>query len=104
MFDLDASVPDGENEGTRFLAGFQDPIMSKERFSNFEFDLSASRHADSGRWVPYLEIRDYSEDHEAGEVIFPRQPIAEDDVFDSEQAAIDEARRFAMAHVSSGEF
>lgn len=78
--------------------------MSKERYASFEFDLSADRIASSGKWMPYLEIKDYSEDHDAGEVIFPRQRIAEEDVFDSEQAALDEARRFAMAHVSSGEF
>lgn len=78
--------------------------MTTERFSKFQFDLSADQRPDSGKWVPYLEIRDYSEDANAGEVIFPRQQIAEDDVFDSEQAAIDVARRFAMAHVSSGEF
>ncbi|MGE5622298.1 MAG: hypothetical protein ACM3WS_03980 [Bacillota bacterium] len=76
----------------------------KERYASFEFDLSADRLGDGGKWVPYLEIRDYSEDHEAGEVIFPRQRIAEEDVFESEQAAIDAARRFAMGHVSSGEF
>lgn len=78
--------------------------MSKERFSNFEFDLSAVRHAGDGRWIPYLEIRDCSEDQDVGAVIFPKQRIAEDEAFESEQAALDEARRFAMVHVSSGEF
>lgn len=78
--------------------------MTKERFSSFQFDISATRLADDGKWVPYLEIRDYSEDREAGEIIFPRQRIATEDVFDSEAEAIDEARRFALAHVSSGEF
>lgn len=78
--------------------------MTTERHSSFQFEMSALPEAGSGKWVPYLEIRDYSEDSQAGEVIFPRQRIAEEDVFDSEADAIDEARRFAMAHVSSGEF
>lgn len=78
--------------------------MTKERFSNFQFDLSAARLPVSGKWVPYLEIRDYSEEKDEGEVIFPRQRIAEEDVFDSEHDAMQEARRFAVAHVSSGEF
>lgn len=78
--------------------------MTTERFSSYQFEMSGSQQPDSGKWIPYLEIRNYSEDREEGEVIFPRQRIAGDDVFDSEDAAIDEARRFAMSHVSSGEF
>jgi hypothetical protein len=46
----------------------------------------------------------HSGDEADGEVIFPRQRIAEEDVFDSEDSAMAEARRFAMNHVSSGEF
>lgn len=78
--------------------------MTSERYSNYRFQLSGSQLADSGKWVPYLEIRDYSEDPGEGEVIFPMQRITAEDVYDSEEAAIAEARRFAIAHVSSGEF
>lgn len=78
--------------------------MTSERFSNYRFELSGTQLSDSGKWVPYLEIRDYSENPEDGEIIFPMQRIGADDVFDSEEAAVSEARRFATAHVSSGEF
>ncbi|GAB3552728.1 hypothetical protein GCM10027343_38630 [Noviherbaspirillum agri] len=78
--------------------------MPSERFSNYRFELSGSQLPDSGKWVPCVEIRDYSEDPQDGEVIFPLQRIAAEDVYDSEEAAIAEARRFAIAHVSSGEF
>jgi len=78
--------------------------MTSERFSNYLFELSGSQLPDSGKWVPYLEIQDCSEDPENGEVIFPLQRIAAEDSYESEEAAIAEARRFAIAHVSSGEF
>jgi hypothetical protein len=77
--------------------------MTSERFCNYEFEMSAAQ-LPGGKWIPYLEIRIYSDDQADGEVIFPRQRIAEEDVFDSGDAAIAEARRFAMNHVSSGEF
>jgi hypothetical protein len=77
--------------------------MASERFCNYEFEISAARLPD-GKWIPYLEIKIYSDDQVEEDVIFPRQRIAEEDVFNSEEAAIDEARRFAMNHVSSGEF
>lgn len=78
--------------------------MTSERFSNYRFELSGAQLPDSGKWVPYLEIRDCAESPEDGEVIFPMQRIAAEDVFDSEEAAMEEARRFAISHVSSGEF
>jgi hypothetical protein len=78
-------------------------IMTSERFCNYEFEISLAQLPD-GKWVPYLEIKMHSGDEADGEVIFPRQRIAEEDVFDSEDSAMAEARRFAMNHVSSGEF
>ncbi|HYD63806.1 MAG TPA: hypothetical protein VEC35_25860 [Noviherbaspirillum sp.] len=78
--------------------------MTSEQFSKYRFELSGAKLPDSGKWAPYLEIRDCSENQEAGEVIFPMQRLATEDVFDSEEAAIAEARRFAISHVSSGEF
>lgn len=79
-------------------------IMTTERFSQYQFEMSGTQLTDSGKWVPYLQIKVHSNGQENGEVIFPLQRVAEEDVFDSEEAAIDEARRFAMNHVSSGEF
>ena len=76
--------------------------MTSERFCNYEFEMTAAQLA-GGKWVPYLEIR-YSDDQVGSQAIFPKQRIAEEDVFDSEDAAIAEARRFAKNHVSSGEF
>lgn len=78
-------------------------MMTSERFCDYEFGMSAAPFAD-GKWIPYLEIKVYSDDQADGEVIFPWQRIAEEDVFDSEDAALSEARRFAINHVSSGEF
>jgi hypothetical protein len=78
--------------------------MTSEQFSKYRFEMSGTQLPDSGKWAPYLEIRDCSENLEAGEVIFPMQRLAAEDVFDSEEAAIAEARRFAISHVSSGEF
>ncbi len=78
--------------------------MTSERFSHYRFELSGARIPDSEKWVPYLEIRDCTNNVEDGEVIFPKQRIAMEDVFDSEEAAMAEARRFAISHVSSGEF
>jgi hypothetical protein len=77
--------------------------MTSERFCNYEFEMTAAQLA-GGKWVPYLEIKIHSDDQVDGEAIFPKQRIAEEDVFDSEDAAIAEARRFAKNHVSSGEF
>lgn len=76
--------------------------MTSERFANYQFDMSAVQLPESGKWAPFLEIR--IESGTRDEVIFPKQRIAEEDVFDSEDAAIEEARRFAKNHVSSGEF
>lgn len=75
-----------------------------ERFSRYRFDMSGSQLPGSGKWVPYLEIRVDANGQGDEEVIFPRQRISKDDVFDTESLAIEEARRFARAHVSSGEF
>jgi hypothetical protein len=78
--------------------------MTSERFARYGFEISGAQLHDSDRWVPYLEIRLYSHDQVDGEVIFPMQRVAKEDVFESEDEAIAEARRFAMEHVSSGEF
>lgn len=79
-------------------------IMTTERFCHYQFEMSGTQLTDSGKWVPYLQIKVHSDDQENEDVIFPLQRVAEEDVFDSEEAAINEARRFAMNHVSSGEF
>jgi hypothetical protein len=79
-------------------------MMTSERFARYRFEMSGLRLTDSGKWVPWLEIKICADDPADGEIIFPKQRIAEDDVFESEDAAVDEARRFAIAHVSSGEF
>jgi hypothetical protein len=79
-------------------------IMTSERFCHYQFEMSGSRLPESGKWVPYLEIKIHSVDQMDGEIIFPQQRVSGEDVFDSEDAAIAEARRFAMNHVSSGEF
>jgi hypothetical protein len=77
--------------------------MANEHFSNYEFEMSAAP-LEGGKWASYLEIRTHVGNGADQKVIFPRQRIAEDDMFDSEHDAIAEARRFAMNHVSSGEF
>lgn len=77
--------------------------MTSERFCHYQFEMSGTQLPD-GKWIPYLEIKLDAGEQADGEVIFPRQRIAEDDVFESEDAAIEEARRFARNHVSSGEF
>jgi hypothetical protein len=79
-------------------------MTTSERFHKYRFEMSGARLVDSGKWVPYLEIKLHSDVQEDEEVIFPKQRISGEDVFDSEDAALDEARRFAIAHVSSGEF
>jgi hypothetical protein len=79
-------------------------IMTIERFAHFQFDMSAAQLPDRAGWVPYLEIRICNNHEAAGDVIFPKQRISAEDVYESEQAAIEEARRFAISHVSSGEY
>jgi hypothetical protein len=78
--------------------------MASERFSRYQFELTGAQMEDGAKWVPYVEIRIRTDQEADGPVIFPRQRIAGDEAFDSEDDAIEEARRFAMAHVSSGEF
>lgn len=77
--------------------------MTIERHSQYRFDMTGTRLAD-GKWAPYLEISVCPDDRVDGQVIFPKQRISEEDEFESEEAAIREARRFAVAHVSDGEF
>jgi hypothetical protein len=78
--------------------------MTSERFARYQFEMNGVQLPESGKWVPWLEIRIYSHNQVDGEVIFPMQRLAGEDVFDTEDAAIMEARRFAVEHVSSGEF
>ena len=78
--------------------------MSHEQFSRYDFDLSAAQADTDGKWIAFLEIG-LRGGHDADtEIIFPKQRIGPDELFDTEQAALEEARRFARAHVSSGEF
>jgi hypothetical protein len=78
--------------------------MTTERFANFRFDMSANRAAENGMWIPFLEIIEKHSNDDDETVIFPKQRIGLDEVFASESDAIAEARRFAVEHVSSGEF
>ncbi|MDB5761578.1 MAG: hypothetical protein JWQ21_573 [Herminiimonas sp.] len=78
--------------------------MALERLGRYEIDVSAIQLADTGQWLPYLEIFSVPGKPEKIKNVFPKQRVSGDAVFAAATAAKLEARRIAISMIGWGRF
>jgi len=82
--------------------------MHTEMLGSYQVELSARQIIDHGGWAAYATIHEVPADDAqrgadgAGASLFPTQRLADDTVFESEEAAIAGARRVALAFLGAG--
>ena len=74
--------------------------MHVEVLGQYRLELSAMQFIHHGGWAAYLAIRTIDENHQAQPGFLPYQQVVDEAIFESEAAAIDGARRVAMALLS----
>lgn len=76
--------------------------MHTEVLGHFQVELSARQIIDHGGWAAFAAIHEIAAGTHAQFTIFPAQRVVDETVFESEEAAIDGARRIALAFLRSG--
>jgi hypothetical protein len=77
--------------------------MHTERLGSYEVELSARQLIHNGGWAAFAAI--HAVEAAAGdetEAVFPHQHVVDETIFASEAAAIDGARKAALAFLKSG--
>jgi hypothetical protein len=74
--------------------------MHTEKLGHYQVELSARQIIDHGGWAAFATIHEVPAGARQA-TIFPTQRVVDETVFASEEAAIDGARRVALAFLRS---
>ena len=76
--------------------------MRVEILGPYRIEFAAMQLIENGGWTAYAAVRSAEEEGQAQLNLLPYQRVVDDAVFESEAAALDAARRVAIAVVGAG--
>ena len=82
---------------TRAFRKAGEVAMTIETIRNYQVHLTARPVSASGPWVPYVAIDRFDENLQDFSCFMERHRIGDDRVFETEDAAIEEARKYASS-------